>query len=98
MPRELVSIEQILEKEKRMLIRIALIALGLIFSRVTQTIEVFGQASTAADTMTGCLGRGGSPGFYLLREERTGLSTTVAGSDDLEKYSAGSKVDRKVGS
>ena len=81
-----------------MLIRIALIALGLIFSRVTQTIEVFGQASTAADTMTGCLGRGGSPGFYLLREERTGLSTTVAGSDDLEKYSAGSKVDRKVGS
>ena len=75
-----------------MLIRIALIALGLIFNFSTQTIEVFGQASTAANTMTGCLGRGGSPGFYLLREERTGLSTTVAGSDDLEKYSAGSKV------
>jgi hypothetical protein len=75
-----------------MLIRIALIALGLIFTCSTQTIEVFAQASTGADTMTGCLGRGGSPGFYLLREERTGLSTTVAGSDDLEKYSAGSKV------
>jgi hypothetical protein len=28
----------------------------------------------------------------LLREEGTGLSTTVAGSDDLEKYPAGSKV------
>ena len=70
-----------------MLIRISLIALGLIFTCLTQTIEVFGQASTAADTMTGCLSRGGSPGFYLLQEEKTGLSTTVAGSDDLEKYS-----------
>jgi hypothetical protein len=94
MPRELVSIEQTLEKEKEneMLIRIALIALGLMFTCLTQTIEIFGQESSTANTMTGCLGRGGSPGFYLLREERTGLSTTVAGSDDLEKYSAGSKV------
>ena len=75
-----------------MLIRIALIALGLVFTCLTQTIEVFGQASSTIDTMTGCLSRGGSPGFYLLQEERTGLSTTVAGSDDLERYSAGSKV------
>jgi hypothetical protein len=75
-----------------MLIRIALIAMGLILTCLTQPVEVFGQANTTATTMTGCLGRGGSPGFYLLREERTGLATTVAGSDDLEKYSAGSKV------
>ena len=73
-----------------MLIRIAFIAFGLVLTCLTQTIDVFGQAS--AGTMTGCLSRGGSPGFYLLREERTGLATTVAGSDDLEKYSAGSKV------
>ena len=75
-----------------MVIRIALIALGLILSCVTQTIELFGQASTTADTMTGCLVRSGTPGFYLLQEEKTGFSTAVAGSDDLEKYSAGSKV------
>jgi hypothetical protein len=80
-----------------MLIRIALIALGLIVTCLTQTIEVFGQASTPAGTMTGCLTRSGSPGFYLLQEEKTGLSTTVAASDDLqkddlEKYSTGSKV------
>jgi hypothetical protein len=54
-------------------------------------MEVFGQAG-ATTTMIGCLSRGGSPGFYLLQEEKTGLSTTVAGSDDLEKYAAGSKV------
>ena len=64
-----------------MLIRIALIALGLILTCLTQTIEVFGQASTPADTMTGCLLRGGSPGFYLLQEQGTGLTTTVAGSE-----------------
>jgi hypothetical protein len=80
-----------------MLIRIAIIALGLILTCLTQTIEVFGQASTPAGTMTGCLLQSGSPGFYLLREEGTGLTTTVAASDDLqkydlEKYSAGSKV------
>ena len=97
--RELVLIEQILEKgkEREMLIRKALIALGLILTCLTQTIEVFGQASTPAGTMTGCLLRSGSPGFYMLREEGTGLTTTVAASDDLqkydlEKYSAGSKV------
>ena len=75
-----------------MLIRIVFIALGLILTCLTQTIVVFGQASTTAATMTGCLSRGGSPGFYLLQEEKTGLSTTVAGLDDLEKYSIGSKV------
>ena len=75
-----------------MVVRIALIALGLILSCLTQTIEVFGQASTTADTMTGCLVRSGTPGFYLLQEEKTGFSTAVAGSDDLEKYSSGSKV------
>ena len=47
--------------------------------------------------MTGCLLRSGSPGFYMLQEQGTGLTTTVAGSDDLqkndlEKYSVGSKV------
>ena len=79
-----------------MLIRIALIALGLILTCLTQTIEVFGQASTTASTMTGCLLRSGSPGFYLLQEEGTGLTTTVAGSmmqkNDLEKYASGSRV------
>jgi hypothetical protein len=97
--RELVLIEQILEKgkESQMLIRIALIALGLIVTCLTQTIEVFAQASTPAGTMTGCLMRSGSPGFYLVQEEGTGLTTTVAASDDLqkydlEKYSTGSKV------
>ena len=75
-----------------MLIRTALIALGLIFTCLTQTIEVLGQASTTADTMTGCLVRSGTPGFYLLQEEKTGFSTAVAGSDDLERNSSGSKV------
>ena len=80
-----------------MLIRIALIALGLILSCLNQTIEVFGQESTPAGTMTGCLLKSGSPGFYMLQEQGTGLTTTVAGSDDLqkndlEKYSVGSKV------
>ena len=72
-----------------MLIRIAFIALGLILTCLTQTIEVFGQASTTAATMTGCLSRGGSPGFYLLQEEadwphdyrgRVGRSGEVLGS------------------
>ena len=49
-----------------MLIRIAFIALGLIFTCLTQTIEVFGQETTTANTMTGCLARGGSPGFYFV--------------------------------
>ena len=80
-----------------MLIRIALIALGLILTCLTQTMEVFGQESTPAGTMTGCLLQSGSPGFYMLQEQGTGLTTTVAGSDDLqkndlEKYSVGSKV------
>src|SRR5687767_1248463 len=75
-----------------MFIRIALMALGLILTCLTQTIVVFGQASATAATMTGCLSQSGSRGFYLLQEEKTGLSTTVAGSDDLERYSAGSKV------
>jgi hypothetical protein len=42
--------------------------------------------------MTGCLIRIGSPGFYLLREDGTGLTTTVAGSGDLERYASGSRV------
>ena len=75
-----------------MLTRIVFIALGLVLTCLTQTTVAFGQASTTAASMTGCLSRGGSPGFYLLQEEKTGLSTTVAGSDDLEKYSVGSKV------
>ncbi len=80
-----------------MLIRIALIALGLILTCLTQTNEVFGQESTPAGTMTGCLLKSGSPGFYMLQEQGTGLTTTAAGSDDpqkndLEKYSVGSKV------
>src|SRR4026209_1759113 len=80
-----------------MLIRIALIALGLSLTCLNQTIEVFGQASTPGGTMTGCLLKSGSPGFYMLQEQGTGLTTTVAGSDDLqkndlEKYAIGSKV------
>jgi len=75
-----------------MLIRIALIASGLILTCLTQTIEVFGQEGTTAATMTGCLIRSGSPGFYLLREDGTGLTTTVAGSGDLERYASGSRV------
>lgn len=58
-----------------MLIRIATIAPGLVLTCLIQTIVVFGQASTTAGTMTGCLSRSGSPGFYLLQEEKTGLST-----------------------
>ena len=82
-----------------MVVRIALIALGLILSCLTQTIEVFGQASTAADTMTGCLSRGGSPGFYLLQEEKTGLSTTVwvGRSGEVLGWQQG-QIDRKAGS
>jgi hypothetical protein len=75
-----------------MLIRKALIALGLILTCLTQTNEVFGQASTTDNTMTGCLIRSGSPGFYLLREDSSGLTTTVAGSGDLERYASGSRV------
>jgi hypothetical protein len=82
-----------------MLIRIALIASGLILTCLTQTIEVFGQEGTTAATMTGCLIRSGSPGFYLLREERTGLSTTVwvGRSGEVLGWQQG-QIDRKVGS
>jgi hypothetical protein len=64
--------------------------LWLVFTCSAQTLQVLGQAN--ADTLTGCLSRGDRPGFYTVREEGTGFSITVAGSDDLAKYSAGHKV------
>src|SRR6188474_2200305 len=69
--------------------------LWLAFICSAHSLTVLGQAS--AGTMTGCLLRSGSPGFYMLQEQGTGLTTTVAGSDDLqkndlEKYSIGSRV------
>ena len=64
--------------------------LWLAFMCSAHSLTALGQ--TPDNTMIGCLSRGGSPGFYLLQEEKTGLSTTVAGSDDLQRYSAGSKV------
>ena len=69
--------------------------LWLAFMCSAHSVTVLGQ--TTANTMTGCLLKSGSPGFYMLQEQGTGLTTTVAGSDDLqkndlEKYSVGSKV------
>jgi hypothetical protein len=42
-------------------------------------------------TMTGCLTKG-SDGNYILTDEKTGRQTTVTGTADLEKHSAGHKV------
>ena len=64
--------------------------LWLAFICSAHSLTVVGQ--TSAGTMTGCLLRSGSPGFYMLQEQGSGLTTTVAGSDDLQRYSAGSKV------
>jgi hypothetical protein len=54
------------------------------------TLPVFGQAQP--ETVTGCLTRADRAGVYTIREEGTGFTITVTGSDDLAQYSAGHKV------
>jgi hypothetical protein len=64
--------------------------LWLVIACCAQTLQGLGQEKV--QTITGCLNKTDRSGFYTLREEGTGFSFTVTGSDDLERYSAGHKV------
>jgi hypothetical protein len=70
--------------------RISPTILGLVLVWSAQTWHVFGQERP--DTIIGCLTRGSRAGVYSIREEGTGFTIAVTGSDDLAKYSSGQKV------
>jgi hypothetical protein len=67
-----------------------LTTLWIVFTWSGLTLQVFGQVQP--DTITGCLTRGDRAGIYTIREEGTGFTIAVTGSDDLAQYSAGHKV------
>ena len=69
--------------------RMASTILGLVIMS-EQGLPAFGQAQR--DTITGCLNRSDRLGFYSIREEGTGFTIIVTGSDDLAQYSQGHKV------